>query len=147
MSVGQVCQTEVGGNAVQVTTPKRKRFGLRVRDIKDGMSKTIFAAESAYYDSVQRWPIWLGGARQDEQTLFKTESFSPINCNISNPSFPMTDQALDALATNDCALSWHPGGCQFVFGDASVRLINESIDGRTYELLGDRADGMVIEPF
>lgn len=144
MAVGQVCQTEIAGNAVQVTTEKSNRFGLRVRDVKDGMTKTIFAGESAYYDSLQRWPIWLGGARQDEQTLFKTESFSPINCNISSPSFPMTDQALNQLASNDCALSWHTGGAQFVFGDGSVRLLSETIDGRTYEILGDRADGAVL---
>jgi prepilin-type processing-associated H-X9-DG protein len=144
IALGQICQTEIGGNAVQVTTPRSKRFAMRVRDIKDGTTKTIYAGESAYYDSLNRWPLWLGGASQDEQTLFKTESFSPINCNISNPSFPMTEQALNQLASNDCALSWHPGGAQFVFGDGSVRLISESIDGRTYEILGDRADGSVL---
>jgi prepilin-type N-terminal cleavage/methylation domain-containing protein len=144
IAAGQVCLTEIGGRAVQVTNRASKRFAIRLRDVKDGTTKTIYAGESAYYDSESRWPIWLGGAKQDEQTLFKTESFSPINCNISNPSFPMSPQALDQLASNDCALSWHPGGAQFVFGDASVRFIHEGIDGRTYELLGDRKDGSVL---
>lgn len=147
MSVGQVCQTEVGGQALEVLTRKTKRFALRVRDVTDGTSKTIYAGESAYYDSEKRWPIWLGGAHQDEQVLFKTEAFSPINCNISAASFPMQDDVVNQLAGNDCALSWHPGGAQFVFGDASVHFIGEGIDGRTYELLGDRADGAVIGVF
>ncbi len=40
--------------------------------------------------------------------------------------------------------SAHSGGAQFLFGDGSVRFINESIEYRTYQLLGCRNDGKPI---
>ena len=147
LALGQICRTEVGGQAVDIRNPATTRFAFRVRDVKDGMSKTIFVGESAYSEGTKHWPIWMGGSNQDEETLFKTESFQPINCNISNPAFPMSDPEINRMAGNDCALSWHPGGAQFVFGDGSVRMISESIDGRTYEVLGDRKDGSIMELF
>ena len=147
LALGQICRTEVNGTVVDIRNPATTRFAFRIRDVKDGTSKTIFVGESAYADGVRVWPIWMGGSNQDEETLFKTEAAQPINCNISNPSFPLSPLEENRLAGNDCALSWHPDGAQFVFGDGSVRLIPESIDGRTYELLGDRKDGAVFELF
>jgi prepilin-type N-terminal cleavage/methylation domain-containing protein len=40
--------------------------------------------------------------------------------------------------------SWHPGVCQFVFGDGSVRALKNSTAGPTLAALGNRADGQVI---
>jgi prepilin-type processing-associated H-X9-DG protein len=42
------------------------------------------------------------------------------------------------------AKSKHAGGCNFCFVDGSVRFISQSIDPRTYALLGCRRDGMVV---
>jgi prepilin-type processing-associated H-X9-DG protein len=36
----------------------------------------------------------------------------------------------------------HSGGCQFVFCDGSVHLVNYSIDGATHERLARRNDGL-----
>ncbi len=46
-------------------------------------------------------------------------------------------------------MSWgfrsnHTGGANFLFGDGSVRLISQTIDMRTYQLLGCRNDGQAI---
>ena len=38
----------------------------------------------------------------------------------------------------------HSGGANFVFVDGSVHFINQSIDTRTYNLLGCRNDGQVF---
>jgi prepilin-type processing-associated H-X9-DG protein/prepilin-type N-terminal cleavage/methylation domain-containing protein len=39
--------------------------------------------------------------------------------------------------------SWHPGGTNFVFADGSVHFLSESLDHRTYQLLGCRHDNHV----
>ena len=48
-------------------------------------------------------------------------------------------------------LSWgfksrHTGGANFVLGDGSVRFITSTIDHRTYQYLGARADGQAVSP-
>jgi len=43
--------------------------------------------------------------------------------------------------------SRHPGGAQFVLADGAVRFIDENIDFRTYNRLGDRRDGEVVTEF
>ena len=40
--------------------------------------------------------------------------------------------------------SRHPGVCQFAFGDGSVRILSESMDHGTYNLLGAKSDGVTI---
>jgi len=41
--------------------------------------------------------------------------------------------------------SSHPGGANFAFGDGSVRMLSESIDTSTYQQLGDRSDGQLLD--
>jgi hypothetical protein len=39
--------------------------------------------------------------------------------------------------------SAHPGGAHFVFGDASVQFLTDTIDYQTYQYLGGKADGKI----
>ena len=146
-TVQQTCVTTVDGVDKPVTYPPTRRLALRMRDIKDGLGKTIFVGESAYAEEPKDWPLWIGAARQDESVLFKVESPFPINCNVTNPGFPLSSVEVNRAAGDDCALSWHPGGANFTFGDITVRLLSEAIDGRTYELLGDPKDGTSLGVF
>ena len=43
--------------------------------------------------------------------------------------------------------SRHPGVCQFVFGDGSVRSLSESMNHGTYQLLGAKSDGVTIPAY
>jgi len=40
--------------------------------------------------------------------------------------------------------SYHPSGGNFVFGDAAVKFLSDSIDQTTYQQLGHRADGKLL---
>ncbi|MCA9186827.1 MAG: DUF1559 domain-containing protein, partial [Planctomycetales bacterium] len=140
----QRCWIDIQGRAVQfVKDPQR--LATRLREVKDGTSKTILLGESAYYIDEEDWPLWIGSPARDEATLFKTEDV--INCNISSPVFPLTPQDRARAVNDDCAFSWHPGGCQFVFVDNSVHFLSIELDLTTFRLLGDREDGVIMDEF
>ena len=136
------------GEAVRVLRPAGKRFAIRIRDIRDGTSKTICVGESAYLTDEKEWPMWHGSTAEDESILFKTELAYPINCMLTDNGGNTADASQsftrDLSGPDDCAASWHDGGAQFAFCDGSVRLITDTIDVKLYELLGDRRDGSVV---
>lgn len=122
-----------------------ERAGFRsvsIKTLEDGTSKTIALGESAYVPADNDWPVWIGGISRDEQTLFKTQPPSVINCSVGPKIFrgPVID--------DDCAFGWHTGdGAQFVFADGSVHFLSAAIEWITYQNLGDRKDGAVLGQF
>ena len=106
-----------------------------IRKITDGTSNTFLIGER---DGDRRASTWCG-----------TDRFAFLNnqlgCTSSDPSY-----TINALAINDPPQAWasfgslHPGGALFARADGSVVFISEEIDGRTYEMLGAKADGGVI---
>lgn len=126
--------------------PKRT---IRMRDVLDGSSKTISIGESAYSVRPRDYPAWIGSYQEDGSVLFKTRD--PINCNLSGFSMPLTEFEEDRLPggtrSDDCSMSWHPGGAQFAFVDGSARFLSDALDRRVFVLLGERVDGEVIHDF
>ena len=126
--------------------------GTRIRDITDGTSNTIAVGESSYGGrNGSDLPTWIGITGRDERHLFKTQFPSIINCGTTGTR---PEDAID----DDCALSFHEGGCQFLLADGSVRFISENIDTGfhptmddgvtgTWEALGEIDDGFVIGEF
>ena len=121
---------------------RRKQISLK--HITDGTSKTIAFGESSYVPNTQDFPIWLGGPGSDEPTLFKTQPPSVINCRVRAK---VLDANVARPVDDDCAYSWHNNGSQFSFADGSVHFLSESIEWMTYQNLGDRRDGQVLESF
>jgi prepilin-type N-terminal cleavage/methylation domain-containing protein len=130
---------------------------VRPADVTDGLSKTIAFGEASYYTINDEgkpvdWPVWIGGIggsgaegwpNADESTLFKTQPPSVIGCLIVPKSIDNFASAED----DDCAFSWHHDGAFFAFADGSVHYLNESIDFRTYQFLGTKNDGQVIQGY
>ncbi|WP_425399519.1 DUF1559 domain-containing protein [Aeoliella sp.] len=143
----------------RILRPKRKRY--RFKDITDGLSNTMAAAESSYaieyFNNRQRWPMWIGtpGGDWDEVVLFKTNFH--INCGFGekkwfwewdDPQVLAARAELDAFGdsrwksdVNDCAYGWHPGGILAVFADGSVHFVTEDLSIRDHVYLGDPKDG------
>lgn len=113
-----------------------------MKQVTDGLSKTIAIGESSYYpaNEIKNWPIWMGAPMSDEPVLFKVGAPALLNCGISPKSMAGFENAID----NDCAFSWHDGGAMFTFADGSVHFIPETIDIVTYTHLGTKNDGQVI---
>ncbi|MES2791826.1 MAG: DUF1559 domain-containing protein [Planctomycetota bacterium] len=107
---------------------------IRFRDVTDGLSNTIAIGESSYpgIDAKSDWPTWAAVGSSDEQLIMKTNS--PLGGGASPLNFWNT-------VDDDCAMSYHQGGAQFVFADGSVHFISENINFDTYVNLGQRNDG------
>jgi prepilin-type N-terminal cleavage/methylation domain-containing protein len=141
------CMYDINGDGIIDSVPKRAYSRVRLKDVTDGTSKTIFVGEAAYFARAASFPIWAGIFGDDGSNMFETQD--AINCNISGArSFPLSDAQIQLLPdkneTDDCAFSWHTGGAFFAFVDGSVHFLSESMELRTFWLLGDRMDDEVI---
>jgi prepilin-type N-terminal cleavage/methylation domain-containing protein/prepilin-type processing-associated H-X9-DG protein len=124
------------------------RWAANIRDILDGASNTLALGEvrpKCSWHVRDGWmhinSLWIGTS-------------APINYP-SCPGEPGYDEA-NCDPNNNWYASWgcqqgfksrHPGGCQFVFCDGSVRFLSENIDYMTYQKLGDRRDRQVIHEY
>jgi len=131
---------------------------IRVVDVTDGLSQTLFVGEVPWRSSVG----WVSGTRA---TLRNTGH--PINgvtvaavalAGAGSPRLPetLTSQELDQkIDSGELKMtptfvggfgSSHAGqGANFALGDGSVRFLKQSIDPTVYQRLGHRSDGELID--
>jgi prepilin-type N-terminal cleavage/methylation domain-containing protein/prepilin-type processing-associated H-X9-DG protein len=130
---------------------------ISMASIKDGTSNTIMVGEilpflhdHAWDGNTAAWARFNGGASH-------VSTIVPINYGINLPRpgtnafehiWTCTD-GVTMYSGRNWNVSWgfksnHSGGANFLFGDGSVRFVNQSIDRKTYALLGARADGQPV---
>jgi len=112
----------------------------RVADVTDGLSNTLMLFEDAGRPEEYR-----GGRRtgrtdvtgalwaDDEVEIWVhdvCDTMRVINCNNNNEIY-----------------SFHPAGCNFLFGDGAVRFLGQNIHTETFVSLFTRAAGDVIRPY
>ncbi|MFM8250667.1 MAG: DUF1559 domain-containing protein [Planctomycetota bacterium] len=118
---------------------------INLASIQDGTSNTIAVGEVLpnchdhtgggwwHYNGMNNAHASTSVPINNMTTCYNSKKITNPNC--TNP--------------NNWNFSWgfrsrHPGGAQFVMGDASVRMISDGIDYRTYQALGGRADGLAV---
>ncbi len=115
-------------------------FMCRMSEVEDGLSNTLFVGEvrpkcSAHVD--QGWSM---------SNKWGAFTQIPINFDSCRTLAEATAAGKDACYAN---CNWnaevgfkslHPGGAQFAMGDGAVKFIPQTIDMRTYNFLGDKAD-------
>jgi len=115
---------------------------ITMSSVTDGLSNTILVGESLpkHHDHLtgNNWHNFNGGASH-------ASTIVPINAKSdgTNCSDPIRTRS------DNWNRSWgfksnHSGGVNFLFGDGSVKFLRESIDMRTYQLLGCRNDGQAV---
>lgn len=107
------------------------------RVFTDGLSSTLFAGEAIETSTLNGAIVWSLAYRFS--TLRTTRN--PINTPPGEGSWYST---LYGRIFNAAFQSQHPGGAQFVFGDAHVTLLSEGIDFDTYNFLATKAGGEAI---
>ena len=116
----------------------RRGVCTELRDITDGLSHTIFFGEVRPEASIHAYQGW--GSSNNGNGIVST--IIPINYD-STKHDPSSDNCGGWMNWNTELgfKSAHPGGAQFLFGDGSVRFLQESIDHQLYQYLGSKADG------
>ena len=128
---------------------------IRIRDVVDGPSNTIFVGEilPACNDHREGWWSHNGMGTAHASTVV------PINTMDTCEFYKGPWTTCPAMATmthgqrmQQWNYSWgfrsrHAGGAQFLLGDGSVRFISENIDHPTYQAVGGRNDGVTVGQF
>jgi prepilin-type N-terminal cleavage/methylation domain-containing protein/prepilin-type processing-associated H-X9-DG protein len=138
----------------------------RMSSVTDGLSNTVFVGEAEpapigtaipmgqREDPLNRHPIycqkdhWHTGGDDGDVSRDLSEYLGStgvgINLGIPNPP-PIGGPAWDAYEIGYS--SRHTGGINVLFGDGSVRFINQNINAATWSALGTRAGGEVVANF
>jgi prepilin-type N-terminal cleavage/methylation domain-containing protein/prepilin-type processing-associated H-X9-DG protein len=116
-------------------------------DFTDGLSQTLLVGERATSMSSSTWT----GAVTNG--VVPAVRYQDVNDQLANAELAsalvLSHGSKDHLPNNplvfdaDATSSFHVGGVNFLFGDGSVRPINNSISGATYEALLTRSNGDV----
>ena len=123
----------------------------RFAQIPDGLSNTIFMGEIRPACGT----IVFARASNSEGFLDSDPFYFATNSPINYPTCPNEGagasqsgcNSYKSYSTGTGFKSRHAGGAQFLMGDGTVRFINANINYLTYQIIGNRADGMVPGDF
>jgi prepilin-type N-terminal cleavage/methylation domain-containing protein/prepilin-type processing-associated H-X9-DG protein len=121
---------------------------MKVADEPDGLSTTLFVGErcSAMSDTT-----WTGAVTNGVVPAKRYQDPADQIANAEGaPALVLAHGSRDHLPNNplvfdaDATASFHSQGVNFLLGDGSVRIINNSINGLVYEALLSRGGGEAI---
>lgn len=131
-------------NASEIRGPfNRLGAVITFASISDGLSNTLLVGEVLPQEhdhfSDGSWQRYNGGTSH-------AATLPPINTRTDNRKpWPCTsDRDFSNWNVAWGFKSRHTGGANFLFGDGTVRFVQQNIDHRTYQLLGCRNDGQPV---
>jgi prepilin-type N-terminal cleavage/methylation domain-containing protein len=130
-------------NATGITYTRSR---VKPADIPDGLSHTIAAGEK--YLRPEDYENGQGGG--DDSSMMQGYDFDTVRWvyNTNAPSFGIYyTPTMDTMGTliRERFGSTHAGAAQFALCDGSVRAINYEINPETFQRLGNRKDGLLID--
>jgi len=123
----------------------RMSAGINMASVTDGLTNTLMAGESLpqFNDHMRGGSWWhFNGGIATGSTIM------PINW-VTNDIQDGNECGPDPLrdwnnwGVSQTFKSRHTGGANFVLGDGSVKFVSDTIDHRTYQMIGCRNDGGV----
>ena len=101
---------------------------LRFADVRDGLSQTIFVGERNSKIDYSSWVGVVHGVKNAIPRIVGTTAITPNHPQAGFEAFS----------------SHHRGVTQFLFGDGSVHVISDQVDGEMFRALGTRRGSEVI---
>ncbi len=121
----------------------------KIADVRDGLSNTIFVGEKSSTLNDSTWVgVIPGSTTCNRADLLWGKpgdcDFAAVQVNIHsgpapNEHPPVIHPPNDPSGHPDGMFADHPGGCNVLFGDASVRFIGEMIDQLSFTAMCSRA--------
>ena len=127
---------------------------LRLDQIDDGLSHTIFLGEKPQFGDELGWASGTGATLRNTGSPINLTKKEPTDLApfVILPTEDISEHIFDPNAPSNPGGpvvvggfgSRHPHGANFVFGDGSIRFLRNGINLRIYQQLGHRADGEAI---
>jgi len=124
------CDTGATGDGIFFMGSK-----IKMRDIKDGTSNTIAVGENVGPETSYNGKTWVAWNMMD------------VNRGINYPFRLVPPLSHNGFANSNGPASYHPGGCQFMLADGSVRFISETVNQTTLLGLATRNGREVLGEF
>jgi prepilin-type N-terminal cleavage/methylation domain-containing protein/prepilin-type processing-associated H-X9-DG protein len=120
-----------------------------VRDITDGTSTTLMAGERSRNVADATWVGVIPFSQVCTTPKWPVRACETANVMVLGHTGASPDQRWVDVpnykgAGPDDFWSLHPGGCNFLFADGSVRFLKETVNPRVFSFLSTRAGGEVV---
>jgi prepilin-type N-terminal cleavage/methylation domain-containing protein len=113
----------------------------KIASITDGVSNTIFVGEKHVpINDFANKKSFVG-----DGSIYNGDPSNENAGRVAGLNYPLARSPQDTYHVQFG--SYHPGVCQFVLGDASVRAISVAIPGETLNRLAVRNDGLPVSDF
>jgi prepilin-type N-terminal cleavage/methylation domain-containing protein/prepilin-type processing-associated H-X9-DG protein len=126
---------------------RNSKIGLR--DITDGSSTTLMGGERSQNVANATWVGMIPFGQACNNPTWPVQDCEASNVLILGHTGPSPDeQWIDtpnySKAGADDFHSLHPGGCNFLFADGSIRFVKETINPLEFSYLATRAGGELV---
>ena len=122
------------------------KYKVTYAQIEDGLSNTAFIGEK-HIPTDGPEGSWFGREKAKDNSVYNSDRWMSVGRKggfgvpLSNPS----DGSEDPSLTGRSFGSWHPGICQFAYGDGSVHSVNVDVDVCMLGYLCNKADGKIMD--